>query len=144
MKLYDPPVYEESVGGVAECPELLEAMEAGDFRPDGDMFVTPYEAAAWVWHKAEDIGRHQRPGRRAAYVYRLQSVTHKTDPGFPVVWHVYGEYCRCGRATSDADYLFLDGGGFFFNRAAALWAIHLWLAHLHKTEATVGKIAYGA
>jgi hypothetical protein len=144
VKLYDLPVYDEPVGGVAECPELRDALEAGEFRPSDDRFVVSGEAEAWVWDQAEDIGRHQQPGKRAAYVYRLQRATHATDPSRPVVWHVFGEYCRWGRATSDADYLFLDGGGYFSNRAAALWAIHLWLAHLNKIEATTGQSTHGA
>ena len=52
-----------------------------------------------------------------------------------VWWHAYGESCPFGRTAMDADGLFLDGGGFFAKRSAALRAIHLWLAHWHQADA---------
>ncbi|MBC7367887.1 MAG: hypothetical protein H7343_13925 [Undibacterium sp.] len=144
MRPYDPPVCDEPVGGVAECPELQEALEAGDFRPGGDTFVVPVDTRGWVFEKAEDIGRYRLPGKLESYMYRVQRVTHPTDASRRELWHAFGEYCWRGRTASDADYIFLDGGGYFSNRAAALWAIHLWVAYLYKKEATVGKIAHGA
>jgi hypothetical protein len=117
------------VGGVAQCPELAAALAAGNFRdPDDGIDFT-----RWEHGPVEDIGRYRFPGRRReSYIYRLQALR---APGGDTWWHAYGEYCPLGRSATDADYIFLDGGGLFSNRAAALWAIHLWIAHLHRDDA---------
>ena len=129
MKPYDFLPDETPIGGVPECPELAEALAAGDYRSlyDDDGMDT----ARWEHGPVEDIGRYRVPGRREAYVYRLRPLR---APGGQTWWHAYGEYCPFGRSVTDADYVFLDGGGCFSERAAALWAIHLWLAHLHRAD----------
>jgi len=119
-----------------ECPELRPALEAGDFSPDSRLRTGP----EWTLHPVEDIGRFRFPGKREAYVYRLRRMTHADGRE---VWDAFGEYCWGGRSANDADYVFLDGGGVFSNRAAALWAIHLYLAHLHARVATRQSIPYG-
>jgi hypothetical protein len=117
----------EDVGGVSACPELRDALLAGPY-VEGSDWPT---AASRDLGPVEDVGIYRTPGKREAYVYRLSS--RRASDG-EIWWRAYGEYCPAGRTASDADYVFLDGGGYFASRPAALWAIHLWLAHLHRAD----------
>ena len=129
MRPYDFPLGEAPISGVAQCPELAEAIRACDYRDLEDWDAS--DICRCEHGPVEDIGRYRLSGTREAYVYRLQSL--RTPKG-RTWWHAYGEYCPLGRSVTDADYVFLDGGGYFSDRAAALWAIHLWLAHLHRAD----------
>jgi len=120
--------YPESVGGVSVCPELREALLVGPYVEGTDWPTLSNCNLGPV----EDVGSYRTPGKREATVYRLRSCRSTTGETW---WHAYGEYCPAGRTASDADYVFLDGGGYFAHRSAALWAIHLWLAHLHRADA---------
>ena len=129
MKAYDFSFGHSPIGGVSACPELADAIAAGDCISGANLCTAT--AQFYTYGLVEDIGRHRETGKRDAYVYRLQSCR---TPSGRVLWHAYGEYCWAGRTASDADYEFLDGGAYFANRSAALWAIYLWLAHLHRSE----------
>jgi|GEM_PF-4464369 len=120
--------YPESIGGVSACPELKDALLSSGYIEGADWQISDPSAYGPV----EDIGRYRAPGRREEYVYRLQPCRTPTGE---IWWHAYGEYCPFGRTVMDADCVFLDGGGFFAKRSAALRAIHLWLAHLHQADA---------
>lgn len=122
----------ESVGGVSACPELRDALLAGPYVEGGDWLA----AADRDLGPVEDVGIYRTPGKREAYVYRLSS--RRASDG-EIWWRAYGEYCPAGRTASDADYVFLDGGGYFADRSAALWAIHLWLVHLHRADSVVAS-----
>ena len=124
--------YPESVGGVSVCPELREALLAGPYVEVGDWPTVSKGDCGPV----EDVAAYRTPGKREAYVYRLSA--RRASDG-QTWWHAYGEYCRFGRTAHDADYVFLDGGGYFASRSAALWAIHLWLAHLHRADAVAAS-----
>jgi hypothetical protein len=124
--------YPESVGGVSACEDLREALLAGPYIEGSDWQTENFNDHGPV----VDVGLYRSPGRREAYVYRLQSCTLSTGETW---WRAYGEYCPAGRTASDADYVFLDGGGYFATRSAALWAIHLWLAHLHRADSVAAS-----
>ncbi len=119
--------YPESVGGVSVCPELQDALLSGPYIEGGHWSTATFGALGPV----EDIGAYRTPSRLEAYVYRLRPC--RASDG-EIWWRAYGEYCPAGRTAGDADYVFLDGGGYFASRSAALWAIHLWLAHLHRAD----------
>lgn len=119
--------YPESIGGVSVCPELRDALLAGPYVEGADWPTVAERDLGPV----EDVGAYRTPGRREALVYRLSS--RRASDG-QTWWRAYGEYCPAGHTASDADYVFLDGGGYFARRSAALWAIHLWLAHLHRAD----------
>jgi hypothetical protein len=130
---YDfPSSAPESIGGVSVCPELREALLAGPYVEGSDWLA----AAESDLGPVEDVGIYRTPGKREAYVYRLTS--RRASDG-EIWWRAYGEYCPAGRTASDADYVFLDGGGYFAHRSAALWAIHLWLAHLHRADSVAAS-----
>jgi hypothetical protein len=124
--------YPESVGGVSVCPELQDALLSGPYIEGGDWQAATDRDVGPVDH----VSIYRTPGKREAYVYRLRS--RRASEG-ETWWHAYGEYCPAGRTASDADYVFLDGGGYFARRSAALWAIHLWLAHLHRADSVAAS-----
>lgn len=126
------PYGPESVGGVSVCPELRDALLAGPYIEGADWPA----AANRDLGPVEDVGGYRTPGKREAYVYRLSA--RRASDG-EIWWRAYGEYCPAGRTASDADYVFLDGGGYFANRSAALRAIHLWLAHLHRADSVAAS-----
>jgi hypothetical protein len=117
------------------CPALRPALEAGDFRP-GEF----YADGAFRYAPPETVARHQVPGSREVYEYRVQRMTR---PGEADRWHAFGEYCPFGRTAMDARYGFLDGGGSFSTRATAEWTIHLYLAHLSEREAMKEGVSHG-
>ncbi len=130
---YDcPSSAPELIGGVSVCPELLDALFAGPYIEGSDWPTVANHDLGSV----EDVGVHRTPGRREATVFRLRSCRSTSGE---IWWRAYGEYCPSGRTASDADYLFLDGGGYFAHRSTALWAIHLWLAHLHRADAVAAS-----
>ncbi len=103
--------YPDAVGGVAACPELKDALLSG------------WRTESLATHgPAEEIGRYRKPGGRETYRYKLSRCVDSDSRGW---WHAYGAYCPFGRLATDADSIFLDGGGFFEKRPAALRAIHL-------------------
>jgi hypothetical protein len=122
----------EAVGGVSACPELRDALLASPYVEGGDWPTVSNHDLGPV----EDVAFYRKPEKREAYVYRLSS--HRASDG-QIWWRAYGEYCPAGRTATDADYVFLDGGGYFASRSAALWAIHLWLAHLHRADSVAAS-----
>jgi hypothetical protein len=111
------------------CPELRPALEAGDFRP-GECHADD----RFRFARPETVDRHQVPGSREVYEYRVQRMTRDGEADR---WQAFAKYCPYGRTAMDACHGFLDGGGSFGSRAAAEWAIHLYLAHRHEREVNI-------
>lgn len=111
---------------VAECPELRPALAAGDFVPDCH---ERHHCEGATWGEVETVARHQLPATSECYFYRVQPLTLSDGNRR---WHACGEYSWDGRTVDDADYVFLDGGGSFSSRAAALHAIRVYLHHLRR------------
>lgn len=122
---------EALVGGVEECPALADVLKTTVFVPFSKrerILIGQYEHGP-----VEDVGRYRFVNSKESFIYRINCI--KTEAG-NTWWRVVGEYCPDDEKMADYDYTFLDGGGFFAERSAALWAIHLWLAYLHKRDLT--------
>jgi hypothetical protein len=104
---------------VRDCPALRAALIAGDFQTDYDPWSRDDAT-----RKVERIARYRYPDSRETYLFSVQPAP---EPGR---WYAWGDYSPWGNKVTDACYGFLNGGGSFNSRSAAVWAIHTYIAHL--------------
>ncbi len=124
MNTLGRPTCIDELACVRECPAMRTPLVDGDFIPDWFAGSTPDVAQA-----AQIVGRYRFPGTRETYIFSVRPCLQEGR------WYAWGEYSPWGRKITDACYQFLDGGGSFNNRSAAVWAIHTYIAHLAAVDA---------
>lgn len=123
MNSLGEPDHVDELSCVRQCPPLRNPLLAGGFLPARFAGSDPQPEA-----RPELVARYAFPESRESYVFRVKPCAHGNR------WYAWGDYCASGRRVADACYDFLDGGGSFQSRAAAEWAIHTYVMHLHAQD----------
>jgi len=124
MNSLGEPEHLDDLGFLQRYPELRPPLEAGNFSP------SRWLSSDGIYGPSVEVAHYRMPGSRAVVRFHVQPCETHRSPR----WHAYGEWCEYGRTAHDACYDFLDGGGSFTTRAAAEWAIHLYIAHRLSEE----------
>ncbi len=131
MNSLGEPDHVDDLPCVRQCPALRTPLLAGEFLPAGFAYSAPRPET-----RAKVVARYAFPESRESYVFKVQPCLTAGR------WYAWGDYCASGQRVVDACYEFLDGGGSFRSRAAAEWAIHSYVAHLHAQDHTTPFLSH--